>query len=121
MPKDYGQTFRVERKGFVGVIAILPEAEELYDHEIQQAPPILLEPFQAEPASALVIDLNQIKFFSSAFLNFLLRCQMLVKKHGTKMALAAPSEQAREILHLSSLDTLWPIYPTAAEAILACT
>ena len=34
-----------------------------------------------------------------------------------RLVLAGASERARELLHLTALDTLWALYNTRAEAI----
>lgn len=115
--EEINQAFRVDRQGDMAVLTPLPAVDKMLAHQIQEAAPPLLEPFKTDPLAGLVIDLSQVKFFQSAFLNFLLRCQMLIKRHGTKMALAGPSEQAREILQLTSLNLIWKIYDTSAEAL----
>jgi len=55
------------------------------------------------------------------FLSFLLRCHMLAKKHGSEVVLVVTSDRARELLHLTALDTLWSIYPTRGEALESLT
>jgi anti-anti-sigma factor len=80
---------------------------------------MVLAPLRADPAAGLVIDLSQVSYFGSVFLSFLLRCHMLVKKHGSEVVLAGASERARELLHLTALDTLWALYNTRAEAVEA--
>ena len=86
---------------------------------IQQAAQMVLAPLRADPPAGLVIDLTKVKFFGSVFISFLLRCHMLVKKHGSEVVLAGPSERIRELLHLTALDTLWAIYDTQAQALSA--
>jgi anti-anti-sigma factor len=68
----------------------------------------------------VVIDLARVDYFGSAFLQLLLRCWNLVTKvKGGQMVLCRVSQRARELLHLTSLDIIWPIYATRAEAMEA--
>src|SRR5207244_11461208 len=111
------QSFRVERRGDIAIIIPSPEVESMPENLIQQAAQIVLAPLKQDPPAGLVIDLSQVSYFGSVFISFLLRCHMLVKKHGSEVVLAAASERIRELLHLTALDTLWAIYDSRAEAL----
>jgi anti-anti-sigma factor len=86
---------------------------------IQQAAEIVLAPIRKDPPAGLVIDLSEVKFFGSVFISFLLKCHMLMKKHGSEVVLAGASDRIRELLHLTALDTLWALYDTRIEAVNA--
>jgi len=113
------ESFRVERHGDIGVIIPASEVESLSENLIQQAAELVLAPLRKDPPAGLVIDLSQVKFFGSVFISFLLKCHMLVKKHGSEVVLAGASERIRELLHLTALDTLCALYNTRAEALQA--
>ena len=113
------ESFRVERHGDVAVIIPASEVESMPENLIQQAAEIVLAPLRQDPPAGLVIDLGEVKFFGSVFISFLLKCHMLVKKHGSEVVLAGASERIRELLHLTALDTLWALYNTRAEALQA--
>jgi len=113
------QSFRVERHGDIAVIIPSPEVESMHEALIQQAAQMVLAPLREDAPAGLVIDLSQVSYFGSVFISFLLRCHMLVKKHGSEVVLAGTSERIRELLHLTALDTLWAIYDTRAEALEA--
>jgi anti-anti-sigma factor len=114
-----GQSFRIERHGDLAVIIPSPEVENMPETLIQPAAELVLAPLRTDPPTGLVIDLSQVKFFGSAFISFLLKCHMLVKKHGSEVVLAGTSTRIRELLHLTALDTLWALYDTRAEALAA--
>jgi anti-anti-sigma factor len=101
----------------VAVIIPASEVESMPENLIQQAAEIVLAPLRKDPPAGLVIDLSEVKFFGSVFISFLLKCHMLVKKHGSEVVLAGASERIRELLHLTALDTLWALYQTRAEAL----
>ncbi len=111
------ESFRVERHGDIAVIIPASEVESMPENLIQQAAEIVLAPLRKDPPAGLVIDLTQVKFFGSVFISFLLKCHMLVKKHGSEVVLAGASDRIRELLHLTALDTLWALYDTRAEAV----
>ncbi len=113
------QSFRIERHGDIAVIIPSTEVESMPENLIQQAAQMVLAPLRADPPAGLIIDLSQVNYFGSVFLSFLLRCHMLVKKHGSEVVLVGASERARELLHLTALDTLWAIYGTRAEGLEA--
>jgi anti-sigma B factor antagonist len=113
------ESFHVERHGDIAVIIPASEVESMPENLIQQAAEIVLAPLKKEPPAGLVIDLSQVKFFGSVFISFLLKCHMLVKKHGSEVVLAGASERIRELLHLTALDTLWALYDTRGEALSA--
>jgi anti-sigma B factor antagonist len=113
------QSFRVERHGDIAVIIPSPEVESMHENLIQQAAQMVLAPLREDPPAGLVIDLSQVNYFGSVFISFLLRCHMLVKKHGSEVVLAGASERVRELLHLTALDTLWALYDTRDEALQA--
>src|SRR5437764_10713350 len=119
MPTEsmHSESFRVERHGDVAVIIPSPEVESMPENLIQQAAQMVLAPLRADPPAGLVIDLTKVKFFGSVFISFLLRCHMLVKKHGSEVVLAGASERVKELLHLTALDTLWALYDTRAQAL----
>jgi anti-sigma B factor antagonist len=116
---QHGESFKVERHGDIAVITPASEVESMPENLIQQAAEIVLAPLRKDPPAGLVIDLSQVKFFGSVFISFLLKCHMLVKKHGSEVVLAGASDRIRELLHLTALDTLWALYDTRSEAVQA--
>jgi anti-anti-sigma factor len=111
------ESFQVERQGDIAVIIPASEVESMSESLIQQAAEAVLAPLRRNPPDGLVIDLSQVKFFGSVFISFLLKCHMLVKRHGSEVVLAGASDRIRELLHLTALDTLWALYTTRDEAV----
>ena len=113
------QSFRVERHGDIAVIIPSPEVEKMPENLMEQAAQMVLAPLKADPPAGLVFDLSRVDYVGSVFLSFLLRCHKRVKEHGSEVVVAGASERARELLHMTALDTLWALYPTRAEAMAA--
>ena len=116
-PSSQSQSFRVERHSYIAVVIPSPEVESMNENLIQQAAQMVLAPLKEDPPAGIVIDLSQVQFFGSVFLSFLLRCHKRVKEHGGEMVVAGASPRARELLHMTALDTLWALYSTRNEAI----
>jgi anti-anti-sigma factor len=113
------QSFRIERHGDIAVIIPSPEVESMEETLIEQAAHMVVNTLQEDPPAGIVIDLSKVSYFGSVFLSFLLRCHTRAKKQGSEIVLAGVSERARELLHLTALDTLWALYETRAEALEA--
>ena len=79
----------------------------------------MLAPLREGPPNGLIVDLSQVNFIGSVFISFLLRCHLLVKKQGAELVLAGVSDRVRELLRLTSLDTLWALYSSKTEALEA--
>jgi anti-sigma B factor antagonist len=107
----------IEQHGEVMLIVAAATLETLDPGLIEQAAHILLEPIRRQDLPLVVIDLEQVDFFGSSFLALLLRCWKLVMVRGGQMVLAGVSERARELLRITSLDMIWPIYASRREAI----
>jgi anti-anti-sigma factor len=116
------QPFIIERSGSGGEIVIItpaPDVEKLPDNLMEQAAQLVLAPLRANPPTGLVFDLSQVDYVGSVFLSFLLRCHKRVKEHGCEVVVAGASSKARELLHMTALDTLWALYDSREEAVEA--
>jgi anti-sigma B factor antagonist len=114
-----GQYIRIERHGDIAVITPSPEVEKLPENLMEQAAQLVLAPLRTDPPEGLIFDLSQVDFVGSVFLSFLLRCHKRVREHGSEVVVAGASQKARELLHMTALDTLWALYGTRAEALAA--
>jgi len=70
-----------------------------------------------QPNPLVVFDLSDVNYFGSMFVAVLLRCWKLTTARGGMMALAGVSQHARELLRITSLDMIWPIYQSRREAM----
>src|SRR5215204_5305668 len=113
------QSIRIERHGDIAVIIPSSEVERLPENLMEQAAQMVLAPLRSDPPAGLIFDLSQVDFFGSVFLSFLLRCHKRVKEHGSEVVVAGASAKARELLHMTALDTLWALYNTRKEAVAA--
>src|SRR6266513_447130 len=111
------QSFLLERHGDIAVITPSPEVEKMPENLIDQAAQMVLAPLKADPPAGLIFDLSRVDYVGSVFLSFLLRCHKRVKEHGSEVVVAGASAAARDLLHITALDTLWALYNTRQEAL----
>src|SRR5262245_10468697 len=107
------------RHGEVAVVGVAAAIEDLPSSAIETAAHGVLSPLKENPPSIVIIDLHRVKFFTSEFISFLLRCHVIVKKHHGELVLAGVSDKVRELLRQTALDTLWAIYDNRNQALEA--
>lgn len=67
----------------------------------------------------IVIDCSQLHYLSSAGVRVLLTGIKKLSPKGGRILLAAMRVQVREVMLLGGFDTIFPHYPTVAEALAA--
>jgi anti-sigma B factor antagonist len=63
-----------------------------------------------------IIDFSGVPYIDSAGLGVVLSHWAHTQRHGTKFAVVAMSDKVRVLLEMTKVDTLLPIFPTAADA-----
>lgn len=119
---DMAQTqddFNLEWHGDALVVCPSGSVESMDWVLIDQAAQIVMSPIRSQKVPLVVFDLSQVNYFGSVFLALLLRCHKLVKSKGGEIVLSGATSMARELLQLTSLDTLWAIYDTREDALEA--
>lgn len=111
--------FRLEFHGNAVVITPADAIEEMRWDLIEQAAEIVMEPLGEMSVPLVAFDLSRVGYFGSVFLALLLRCHKFVKSRGGEMVLCGATATARELLHVTALDTIWAIYDTREEALEA--
>jgi anti-anti-sigma factor len=119
VPSTQNQTIKIERHGEIAVITPSSEVERMPENMMEQAAQLVLAPLRSDPPAGLVFDLSQVDYVGSVFLSFLLRCHKRVKEKGCEVVVAGASPRARELLHMTALDTLWALYDSRAQALAA--
>src|SRR4051812_44224537 len=111
--------FTIERHGELTVVSAMPALENLEFGLEEQVAELILEPLRNQDGPLVVFDLSEVDYFGSMFLAVLLRCWKLSLTQGGMMVLSGVSERARELLRITSLDMVWPIYANRQEAMEA--
>jgi anti-anti-sigma factor len=109
--------FTLERHGEVTLITATPALETIDSSLEEQVADLIMAPLREQESPMIVFDLSQVDYFGSMFVAVLLRCWKLSNSRGGMMALSGVSRNARELLRLTALDMIWPMYDTSREAI----
>jgi anti-anti-sigma factor len=113
------EAFTLERRGDLTIITATHALERIEFRLEEQVAELVLKPVRHQENPLIVFDLSQADCFGSMFLALLIRCWKLVLSRGGTMALAGVSDRTRELLRVTNLDTVWPIYNSRREAIEA--
>jgi len=117
MKSNSEDAFTIERHGDITVITATPALESLAFGLEEQAAELILKPLQRQENPLILFDLSRVDYFGSMFLALLIRCWKLALSHGGSMSLSGVSSRTRELLRITSLDIVWPIYETRQEAL----
>jgi anti-sigma B factor antagonist len=116
-PSSAEEAFIIERHGDLTVISATRALERIeYDLE-EQVAELILKPLRRQENPLIIFDLSQVDNFGSMFLALLIRCWKLALSQGGTMALSGVTERTRELLRVTALDMVWPIYQSKREAI----
>lgn len=113
------ESFQIKWQGNCVIVIPAANVEAMRWDLIEPAAAVIMGPLKAQTVPMVIFDLSQVSYFGSVFLALLLRCHKLVKSSGGELVLCGPSPMARELLRVTSLDTLWAIYDSREEALSA--
>lgn len=111
------EDFRLEWHGDAVVVTPAPNVESMDWTLIEQAADVVMSPLRDQQLPIVVFDLSEVGYFGSVFLALLLRCHKFVRSRGGELVLCGASERAKELLHITALDTLWALYDTREQAL----
>jgi anti-sigma B factor antagonist len=111
--------FTIERRGDLTVITATRDLERIEFSLEELVSDLVLKPLRRQESPSIVFDLSQVDYFGSMFLAVLIRCWKLVLSRGGTMALSGVNQNTRELLRVTALDTVWPMYTSRREAIEA--
>ncbi len=111
------QSFSVSWHGENVVVVAGETINSLTALDIETAAKLVLTPLRNATFTNMIVDLEQVNFFSSEFITFLMRCYELTKANNGELILTGVSERISELLTETNLDTLWAIYKTRQEAL----
>ena len=103
--------------GVTIVSLVGPEYESLDERLLDGIRTALLDIAQATNPPLLVLDLSHTKFFGSAFIEILFRVANRMKNRGGKFAISGLTEYCAEVIHITHLDSLWPVLPNSSDAV----
>ena len=113
------EAFTLERHGDLTVITATRALERIEFGLEEHVADTILRPLRRQENPLIVFDLSQVDNFGSMFLALLIRCWKLALSQGGTMALSGVTDRTRELLRVTALDTVWPIYESKREAMEA--
>jgi anti-sigma B factor antagonist len=103
--------------GGVAVVTVTGEVDVFTTGLLREG---LLGVIAGETGPGLVVNLAAVSFLDSTGTGVLVGVLHRVRAAGGRLAVAAPSRQARAILAITGLDRVFPVYDGEAEAVQAC-
>lgn len=113
------EAFTIERHGDLTVITATEAVERIDFGLEEQVADLILKPLRRQDNPSIVFDLSRAESFGSMFLALMIRCWKLALSQGGTMALCGVSDRTRELLRVTALDMVWPIYESKREAMEA--
>lgn len=106
--------------GDVTVVVFGPQHRQLDEVGLEEISRQLVDIAQSASPPRLVIDMAVTEFFGSSFIEVLFRVwKKLNTQPNAKFAISGLQPYCREVLEITHLDRLWPMYATREEALAA--
>jgi len=101
----------------VTVVVFGPAFDRISEDSIPAASEALLQAAAGE-SNKVVVDLSHTQFFGSSFIEALFRgWNKLKPRPGATFALCGLTTYCQEVLEITNLNRLWPIFPTRDAAV----
>ena len=108
------------RNGKVTIVVFGDELKHLDEVNVVEIGKKLLQIAETLPHPLLVLDLQATEYFGSSFIESLFRVwKKLNVNPAAKFGLAGLQPDCREVLEVTHLDRLWPLFDTREAAIEA--
>lgn len=112
-------TPEITNRDGVTVIGLGIEYENLDEHLLDRLREVMLEVAKTAAPPLVVLDLSNTKFFGSAFIEILFGVASCLNSREGSFALCGLTSYCREVLTITHLDSLWPIFVKREEAVTA--
>jgi anti-sigma B factor antagonist len=118
-PLREGQIFARETFGNTIVLNPLIHLGSLHEPEIAHETEDLLDFLNQLASANLVIDLANGDYLGTSMLGAVVKLWKRVSQRGGRLALCNVSEGVVQVLRVTKLQTVWPIYPSRDQALSA--
>jgi anti-anti-sigma factor len=111
-------TPEIRKQDGVTVIALGPEFETLDEWGLDALGKSMLDAAEDADPPKVVVDLANVKFFGSSFIEILFRVwNRLNTRDGGQFGISGLAPYCREILEVTHLDKLWRLYESETDAV----
>lgn len=114
-----GQIFAREAHGNTLVLNPIIDLGSIHEPEIAHETADLLDVLRQSPSTNLVIDLGLGNYLGTAMLGAIVKLWKRVSQMGGRLALCNVSDNVAEVLRVTKLQTVWPIYANRDQALTA--
>ena len=102
----------------ITVVVFRPSYSQLDESTIDLVNRKLVDLVTGLDSPSLVLDLTNVNFFGSSFIEAMFRVwKRLQSRPDGRFALCGLNPYCREVLEVTHLDKLWPMYSTQPEAV----
>jgi anti-anti-sigma factor len=102
----------------VTVVSLGADYENLNDSGLEALNGMLLKTAAEADPPLLVLDLSNLRFFGSGFIEALFRAwSVLNARPGGRMSLCGLTAYCREVVEITHLDQLWRVFDSRDEAV----
>lgn len=108
---------KVERDGVTIVVTPVADLRESEIKSLQDEFQAVLDILADGAVKNVVMDFEQTDYYGSTALGFFVKVWKRVRCAGGRMAFCGVSKHEQQILEITNLNTLWPIYGTRDEAL----
>jgi anti-anti-sigma factor len=119
VPLREGQIFSREISGNTLILNPLIHLGSLNEPEIALETQELLDFLNHSASANLVIDLAQGDYLGTSMLGAMVKLWKRVSQRGGRLALCNVSESITQVLRVTKLQTVWPIYGSREQALAA--
>ena len=114
---EISEPFSELRRGNVTVVVFGEGMKHLDETNVQDVGQKLLQLTDTLPHPLLVLDMQATEFFGSSFIESLFRVwKKLNTNPAAKFGIAGLQPYCREVLEVTHLDKLWPLFDTREAA-----
>jgi anti-sigma B factor antagonist len=114
-----GQIFARQAVGKTVVLNPLIYLGSLHEPEITVETQELLDFLNQSAALNLVIDLANGDYLGTSMLGAIVKLWKRISQHGGRLALCNVSDSVNDVLRVTKLQTVWPIYNSREQALAA--
>jgi anti-sigma B factor antagonist/stage II sporulation protein AA (anti-sigma F factor antagonist) len=109
--------FDTQIQGNTIIVLPLRNISSLADESVRAEWDEVLKRARPAQINRVVFDFGNIEYFGSTMLEAMLALWKQVRQRNGKMAICNVSPESEEVLRLAKFDSLWPIFPSRAEAL----
>jgi anti-anti-sigma factor len=111
------ELFELQHEGDTVIVIPTVDMREFEYQRIESGAKHVFELVESGRANNVVMDFSKTDYYGSTALGFFLKLWTRVTSRGGRMAFCNISAHEREILEITMLHRLWPIYSSRKEAL----